>query len=99
MSTTLSQNDTIDDFIMKLSCDLGLGNYTYDDIAKLGNIDSKIEILADLLNTAQKYCEQIFVEDDMCIIKSSEIVYWFGKVLEKIGRKILEVVIEDELKN
>lgn len=93
MSTTLAQNDTIDDFIMKLSCDLGLGNYTYDDIAKLGNIDSKIGILADLLNTAQKYCEQIFVEDDMCIIKSSEIVYWFEKVLEKIGRKITVVII------
>ena len=57
MSTTLSQNDTIDDFIMKLSCDLGLGNYAYEDITNLGDIDSKIEILADLLNTAQKYCE------------------------------------------
>lgn len=93
MSTTLTQNDTIDDFIMKLSCDLGLGNYTYDDIAKLGNVDSKIDILADLLNTAQKYCEQIFVEDDMCIIKSLEIAYWFEKVLEKIGRKITVVII------
>lgn len=93
MSTTLTKNDTIDDFIMKLSCDLGLGNYTYDDIEKLGNIDSKIDILADLLNTAQKYCEQIFVEDDMCLIKSSEISYWFEKVLEKIGRRITVVII------
>lgn len=93
MSMALSQNDTIDDFIMKLSSDLGLGDYNNEDIAKLGNMDYKIDILADLLNTAQKYREQIFVEDDMCIVKSSEIVYWFEKVLEKIGRKVTLVII------
>lgn len=93
MSISLSQNDSIDDFIMKLSSDLGLGNYNNDDIAKLGGIDDKIDILVDLLNTAQKYREQIFVEDDMCLVKSSEIAYWFEKVLEKIGRKVTLVII------
>lgn len=93
MSISLSQNDSIDDFIMKLSSDLGLGDYNNDDIAKLGGIDDKIDILVDLLNTAQKYREQIFVEDDMCLVKSSEIAYWFEKVLEKIGRKVTLVII------
>ena len=93
MSIELLQNDTIDDFIMKLSRDLGLGDYTYEDITTLGDMDSKIEILADLLNTAQKYHEQIFIDDDMCIIKSSDIAYWFEKVLDKIGRKITLTVI------
>lgn len=93
MSMALTQNDTIDDLIMKLSRDLGLGEYTYDDITTLGDMDSKIDILVDLLNTAQNYREQIFIEDDMCIIKSSEITYWFEKVLEKIGRKVTLVII------
>lgn len=93
MSIELLQNDTIDDFIMKLSYDLGLGEYTYDDLEMFGDMDSKIEILADLLNTAQKYREIIFVEDEMCIVKSSEMVYWFERALEKIGRKVTVVVI------
>lgn len=93
MSIVLSQNDTIDDFIMKLSFDLGLGSYSYDDITSLGNMDDKIDILADLLNTAQNYREQIFIEDDMCIIKSVDVIYWFEKVLEKIGRKVTIVII------
>lgn len=93
MSIVLSQNDNIDDFIMKLSNDLGLGNYHNEDISKLGDMDCKIDILVDLLNTAQKYREQIFVEDDMCIIKSSEMVYWFEKALEKIGRKVTIIII------
>lgn len=93
MSIVLSQNDTIDDFIMKLSFDLGLGVYSYEDIASLGNMDDKIDILADLLNTAQNYREQIFIEDDMCIIKSADIIYWFERALEKIGRKVTLVII------
>ena len=93
MSIELLQNDTIEDLIMKLSCDLGLGEYTYDDLDKFGDMDSKIEILVDLLNMAQKYREIIFIEDEMCIVKSSEMAYWFEKVLEKIGRKITIVII------
>lgn len=93
MSIELLQNDTIEDLIMKLSCDLGLGEYTYDDLDKFGDMDSKIEILVDLLNMAQKYREIFFIEDEMCIVKSSEMAYWFEKVLEKIGRKITIVII------
>lgn len=93
MSIELSQNDTIEDFIMKLSCDLGLGDYTYDDLEKFGNMESKIEIVVDLLNMAQKYREIIFIEDEMCIVKSSEMVYWFERALDKIGRKVTVVVI------
>ena len=93
MSIELLQNDTIEDLIMKLSCDLGLGEYTYDDLDKFGDMDSKIEILVDLFNTAQKYREIIFIEDEMCIVKSSEMTYWFEKVLEKIGRKVTMVII------
>lgn len=93
MSVSLSQNDTIDDLILKLSFDLGLGEYTVDDISMFGTMDSKIDILADLLCTAQKYREQIFIEDDMCIVKSSEIAYWFDRALQKIGNKITVIVI------
>lgn len=93
MSIELSQNDTIEDLIMKLSYDLGLGTYTYDDLSFLGDMDSKIEILTELLNTAQRYHEIIFVEDEMCIVRTSEIAYWFEKVLENIGRKVTVVII------
>ena len=93
MSILLSQNDTIDDLIFKLSFDLGLGKYTYDDLKLFGDMDSKIDILSELLCAAQKYCEQIFIEDDMCIVKSSEIVYWFERALQKIGNKITVIVI------
>lgn len=93
MSIELFQNDTIEDIIMKLSCDLGLGEYTYDDLDNFGDMDSKIEILVDLLNMVQKYREIIFIEDDMCIVKSSEMAYWFEKALEKIERKITVVII------
>lgn len=93
MSIELSQNDTIEDFIMKMSCDLGLGEYTYDDLENFGDMDSKVEMLVDLLNMAQKYHEIIFVEDEMCIVRSSEIAYWFEKALEKIGRKVTVVII------
>lgn len=93
MSVSLFQNDTIDDLILKLSFDLGLGEYTVDDISMFGTMDSKIDILADLLCAAQKYREQIFIEDDMCIVKSSEIIYWFEKALQKIGNKITVIMI------
>ena len=93
LSISLSKNDTIDDLILKLSFDLGLGIYTVDDISRLGTMDSKIDVLSDLICTAQRYREQIFIEDDMCIVKSSEIVYWFDRVLQKIGNSITLIVI------
>lgn len=93
MSIALSQNDTIDDFIMRMCRDLGLGKYEYEDINKLGDIDSKIDILVDLLNTAQMYHEHIFIEDDMCLVKSSELIYWFEKALKKIGKRVTITII------
>lgn len=93
MLVDLVRNDTIDDFIMKLSNDLGLGEYQHTMLGELGSMDSKIDILAELLKNAQRYREIIFVEDDMCLVKNSEIQDWFIKALEQIGKKITVVII------
>lgn len=92
MIVSLNKEDTIDDLILKLCVDLGLGNYNLDIIQSLSDMDSKIEILAEVLSCAQKFNEKILIQDDMCIVKYSEIVYWFEKVLKQINNQITVIV-------
>ena len=92
MIVSLTKEDTIDDLILKLCIDLGLGNYGLDVIQSLSDMDSKIDLLADVLSCAQKFNEKIIIQDDMCIVKYSEIVYWFERVLRLIKNQITVIV-------
>lgn len=92
MIVSLTKDDTIDDLILKLCVDLGLGDYGLDVIQTFSDIDSKTQLLADVLSNAQKYNEKIIIQDDMCIVRYSEIVYWFENVLKLIDNQITIIV-------
>lgn len=64
MIVSLTKEDTIDDLILKLCIDLGLGNYGLDVIQSLSDMDSKIDLLADVLSCAQKFNEKIIIQED-----------------------------------
>lgn len=89
LSTT--QSDSIETFIINL-CQLGLGAYTNEDISNLGSMNQKIEILSDLLKAIQQYKEILFVQDSLCLVKSSGICYWLEKALENVGNKVTIVI-------
>lgn len=89
---SLSKEDTIDDLILKLCIDFGLGDYGLDTIQSLTQMNNKIELLANILTNAQNYNEKIIIEDDLCIVRYSEMVYWFEKALKLINNKITVIV-------
>lgn len=91
MLLSTSQSDSIETLIINL-CELGLGPYSNEDINSLGNMEQKIEILAELFKNAQKYQEIIFIQDSLCLVKSSGICYWLEKALELIENQITLVI-------
>lgn len=92
MLLSTNQSDSIETLIINL-CELGLGPYSNEEINTLGNMDQKIEILAELLKNAQKYQEIIFIQDSLCLVKSSGICYWLERALELIESQITLVII------
>ena len=75
---------TIEDLIVKLS-EVGFGNNTIDDVAKLSNIEQKIDILVDALTCIQDYKEQVIIYDNGCLInRTGNLVYWFERALNRI---------------
>lgn len=92
LSITLTQSDDIIDLIIKI-CDMGISEYSITDIIALKTMDERIDILADLLDQLQELHEYIFIDDDRCLVKSTGVVYWMEKVLEKIRPSIVAVII------
>lgn len=88
---SLSQSDDITDFINKI-CDLGIGDYTMSDILSLKTLEERIDVLADLLIQLQKLHEYLFIDDDFCLVKSTGLVFWLEKALEKIQSSIVLVI-------
>ncbi|HHD2788652.1 toll/interleukin-1 receptor domain-containing protein [Clostridium perfringens] len=88
-SISMKRSDSIEDLIIKIS-DLGFGSYTLDSLTSIIDMESKIDILATLLEEAQKCKEYIFVDDDMCLVGIDRCMpYWFEKALEKIKNNIV----------
>lgn len=92
LSITLTQSDDITDLIIKI-CDLGISEYSITDIIALKTMDERIDILADLLSQLQELHEYIFIDDDFCLVKSTGVIYWMEKALEKIRPSITVVII------
>lgn len=92
MIVSLTKEDTIDDLILKLCIDLGLGDYGVEDIQSLVDMNSKIELLAEVLSNAQKYNEKIIIQDDLCIVKPAEVIYWFENALKLIKNQITVII-------
>lgn len=87
-TVSLNRNDTIDDVIIKIS-DLGFGDYSIEDLAGINSMESKIDLLADLLIEVQNYNEHVVIYDDRCLINlDRNIKYWFEKALKKIKNQI-----------
>ncbi|MCI9398168.1 MAG: TIR domain-containing protein [Lachnospiraceae bacterium] len=88
---SLTQSDDITDLISKI-CDLGIGDYSITDIISLKTLNERVDVLADLLIQLQKLHEYIFIDDDFCLVKSTGLVNWLEKVLEKIQPSIVLVI-------
>ncbi len=90
MLLTLNRDDGIEDLAVRLSLDLGLGEYKYEDIIGLKTIEEKEKMIVELLNKAQEYQEHIIIEDNLCLInQNGNIKYWFEKILERIAPKLV----------
>lgn len=86
---SLNKNETIDDLIIKIS-DLGFGDYSIEDIASITLLETKIDLLSELLLEVQKYNEHIIIYDNMCLIDIDQNVkFWFEKALKKIKNEIV----------
>ena len=88
---SLTQSDDITDLISKI-CDLGIGDYSITDIISLKTLNERVDVLADLLIKLQNLHEYIFIDDDFCLVKSTGLVNWLEKVLEKIQPSIVLVI-------
>lgn len=89
---SVSAPDSIEDLILKLS-QVGFGNYALEDIASLTDMNSKIDILADVLRTIQSYNEQVLIYDEYCLVdRRGDIAYWFEKALTKIQNDVTLII-------
>lgn len=86
---SLSGDDGIIDLIMKL-VELGFGDYTLEQIVKIGDISSKINILSNQIEEIQNSKEHIIIYDDKVIIGyDGEPKYWFNKALENVRKELV----------
>lgn len=86
---SLSRNETIEDLIIKIS-DLGFGSYSIEDITSISSIESKIQLLSELLSEVQIYNEHIVIYDDRCIIDvDRHVKYWFEHALKKVKNEVV----------
>lgn len=85
---SLSSMSTIEDLIVKLS-EIGFGTYSLEDVTALPNMETKVDILVEILETIQSYREQVIIYDDGVLIsRTGDIVYWLEKALCRIRREI-----------
>ena len=92
LSISLSQSDDIVDLIISI-CELGIEEYSITDITSLKTMDERIDILTDLLIQLQMLHEYVFIDDDLCLVKPTGLVYWLEKALEKVQASIVFVII------
>lgn len=84
--------DTIEDLILKLS-QIGFANYALEDIVSLPDMDSKINVLSEVLTAVQNYSEQVLIYDENCLVdRRGDIVYWFEKALSKIRNEVTVII-------
>ncbi|ADL52016.1 toll/interleukin-1 receptor domain-containing protein [Clostridium cellulovorans] len=86
---SLSRNESIEDLIIKIS-NLGFGKYSLQDIISISSLNSKVELLSELLLEVQRYNEHIVIYDDKCLINLDRSVkLWFEEALKKIKNEIV----------
>lgn len=91
-SITLHNMESIEDLIVKIS-QIGYGQYALEDIASLPSMESKIDILSNLLAAIQDNKEVLFIYDENCIVdRYREIAYWFDKALSRIRPEITVLI-------
>ena len=95
MLISLERTESIDDIIRKLM-DMGIGEYSIEEISSITSMESKIDILAELLIEIQDYQEFLMIEDALCIIgMDGNVKYWFEKAIAKVKPKLSIAIISE----
>lgn len=92
---SLHRNDSIDVLLCKLT-NIGIGEYSFEELSCLNNMEMKIDVLVKMLTEIQDYREFLVIEDNECIVRESGcMTYWFEQAVSRIKSKLSLAVVSE----